>query len=188
MTTDYEAIKEYALAAFPPSITWKVEQVPNASGEADEWKRNAAKFRLTLTNGRTSETFDYWLGCGHWKWKSEYGMGVPEAARMAHGKIRSPADCLQSKLLCFEDKQSIIRRCKCDAPHPIDIINCLLMDASAAEQTFDEWCSDFGCDPDSRKAEATYRACDENGKRLYRVLGRELCDTIRQRIDENGGL
>ena len=188
MPTDYAAIKEYALSAFPPSITWQVKQVPNDTAEPDEWKRNAAKFQLALTNGRVSETFNYWMGCGHWKWKVPYGHGVPEGAIMAHGRIRTPAECLQSALLCFQDKARIIRLCRCDAPHPIDIIHCLLLDASAAEQTFDEWCGDFGYDTDIRKAEETYRACDDVGKRLYRVLGRDLCDTIRQRIDERGGL
>lgn len=197
MTTDYEATKEYAMSALPPSITWQVKQVPNESTEADDWKRNAARFQLTLTNGRTSEAFDYWLGCGHWKWKKTqrfYEWSVPGCIQRFFEQATRPTPAKILSLTFSDSKTAdevrawVLKNSVCDAPHPIDIINCLLMDASATEQTFDEWCREFDCDPDSRKAEATYRACDENGKRLYRVLGRELCDTIRQRIDENGGL
>jgi len=197
MTIDYAEIKEYALSAFPTSITWQVKQVPNDSAEKDEWKRNAAKFQLTLTNGRVSETFDYWLGCGHWKWSKTqrfFEWSVPACLLRRFEQATRPTPAQILALKCSDAKTAeevrawVMKNRVCDTPHPIDIINFLLMDASATEQTFEEWCSEFGYDTDSRKAEETYRACDEAGKRLYRVLCRDLCDTIRQRIEERGGL
>ncbi|MNR67782.1 hypothetical protein D3C85_1919640 [compost metagenome] len=35
------------------------------------------------------------------------------------------------------------------------------MDSSGAEQNFHDWCSDFGYDNDSLKAQQTYNACCE---------------------------
>jgi hypothetical protein len=59
----------------------------------------------------------------------------------------------------------------CEEPTADGVLDCLLSDASAGEQTFEEFCSDFGYDSDSRKAEATYRACAAMAPRLRRFLG-----------------
>ena len=65
---------------------------------------------------------------------------------------------------------------ECDASKPgappsvADVLSCLLSDANAIHMTFEEWCSDFGYDSDSRKAEKTYLACVAMGRDVYRVL------------------
>ena len=51
------------------------------------------------------------------------------------------------------------------------VLDCLLSDASAGEMTFEEFCSEFGYDTDSRKAEATYRACVRSRAGVLRLLG-----------------
>lgn len=56
-------------------------------------------------------------------------------------------------------------------PTAADVLACVCSDARADEQTFEDWCSDFGMDPDSRKAEATYKACAAMGPRVRRFLG-----------------
>src|SRR6185369_7573188 len=46
-------------------------------------------------------------------------------------------------------------------PSAADVLACLASDATSAEnaRSFEEWCSDFGTDTDSRRAERTYNAC-----------------------------
>jgi hypothetical protein len=44
-------------------------------------------------------------------------------------------------------------------PRPADVLSSLLLDVTSADQSFEDWASDFGYDDDSRKAEATYNAC-----------------------------
>jgi hypothetical protein len=45
-------------------------------------------------------------------------------------------------------------------PDAADVLYSLVMDASVLDsRSFEEWAADFGFDPDSRKAEAMYRAC-----------------------------
>lgn len=51
-------------------------------------------------------------------------------------------------------------------PELADVMSCLLFDADAADQTFDDWCADFGYDTDSRKAFATYDACAQTARGL----------------------
>lgn len=57
------------------------------------------------------------------------------------------------------------------APKLEDVLHSLLSDGEAAEYTFEDWASNFGYDTDSRKAEATYRACVDVGIRLRKLLG-----------------
>jgi hypothetical protein len=46
------------------------------------------------------------------------------------------------------------------------ILACLVQDAVGSSQTFDDWCSDYGYDTDSRKALEIYMACQEIAKKL----------------------
>lgn len=56
-------------------------------------------------------------------------------------------------------------------PTAAGVLECLLSDAQAEGQTFEEWCSDLGEDPDSRRALATFEACRKIGEGLRRLLG-----------------
>lgn len=57
-------------------------------------------------------------------------------------------------------------------PELADVIASLVMDASVIDaSTFEEWARDLGYDTDSRKAEATYRACLETALKLRNGVG-----------------
>jgi hypothetical protein len=58
-----------------------------------------------------------------------------------------------------------------DEPDAAGVLECLLSDASSADQDFEGWCSDLGENTDSRKAHATWRACQRIALRLRRLLG-----------------
>lgn len=58
------------------------------------------------------------------------------------------------------------------APSAADVLSCLLSDASVEDATsFEDWCSDYGYDTDSRSAEKTYRDCLFQTKELRAFLG-----------------
>ena len=59
------------------------------------------------------------------------------------------------------------------APSPSEVLACYCREGLDADQSFENWCADFGYDSDSRKALDTYNACTENGKKARRVLGAE---------------
>lgn len=56
-------------------------------------------------------------------------------------------------------------------PTTADVLACLCSDARFGESSFGDFCSDMGLDEDSRKAEATWRACVAMGPRVRQFLG-----------------
>lgn len=58
-------------------------------------------------------------------------------------------------------------------PSVEDVLDCLAMDASVVANagSFEDWCGEYGYDTDSRKAERTYAACQEQAQGLERLLG-----------------
>ena len=60
------------------------------------------------------------------------------------------------------------------------LLHSLILDGAAAEQTFAEWCADFGYDVDSRKALATYEACQKGFDKLRKVFTGAQIEHIRE--------
>ena len=56
-------------------------------------------------------------------------------------------------------------------PLAADVLCSLASDSRAIEQTFEEWCSDYGSDTDSIRARAVYDACCTIAMELIRLLG-----------------
>lgn len=62
-----------------------------------------------------------------------------------------------------------------------DVIYSLVMDGGAIDyRDFEDWAADYGYDTDSRKAEATYRACLEIGLKLRNTLGEAKLNELRE--------
>jgi hypothetical protein len=91
------------------------------------------------------------------------------------GKLAAIPDTLQA----FDRRQSVaktqwesdILECvrRVWLPESVDVIQSLL--SSATEESFDEWCGDYGSDTDSRKALATWETCREIERVMRRVFG-----------------
>ena len=57
------------------------------------------------------------------------------------------------------------------APKAADVLSCIASDSATVENSdFEEFCSEFGYDSDSRKTEKTYKACEHMAKRLQNWL------------------
>jgi hypothetical protein len=76
------------------------------------------------------------------------------------------------------------RRLRPVPPRAADVLHSLILDSSAADQTFESWCSEFGYDTDSRKAEATYRECQKNADKLARVLDRRAREELAELLQD----
>lgn len=61
-----------------------------------------------------------------------------------------------------------------DEPDAEGVLECLLSDASGADESFESWCADYGYDSDSRKAERTYKLIQSQTAKLRRLLGDEF--------------
>lgn len=57
-------------------------------------------------------------------------------------------------------------------PDAADVLDCLASDASGVEnsQSFEDWCSEYGYNTDSRKAHRTYTICKREAERLRKFL------------------
>jgi hypothetical protein len=64
------------------------------------------------------------------------------------------------------------------APKAAEVLDCIASDASGADGSFEDFCSNFGYDEDSRKAEKTYKACKHQGERLRKFLGDDAFQTL----------
>ena len=88
-------------------------------------------------------------------------------------------------LVPFTQGAAYQKRGKPTPPELDSVLNCLASDASGYDNSwdFEDWCSEYGYDTDSRKAEKTYRAIGEQAKKLRHLLGedgyRELLDAER---------
>lgn len=61
-------------------------------------------------------------------------------------------------------------------PTAADVLNCLASDSASVEnaRSFEDWASDLGYDPDSRKAEKIFKACETQAEKLKKFLGDDL--------------
>lgn len=61
-----------------------------------------------------------------------------------------------------------------------DVLDCIAADCSGAlnARGFEDWASEYGYDPDSRKAEDTYRACQIQLRDIERLLGAKLVQEL----------
>lgn len=67
-----------------------------------------------------------------------------------------------------------------EAPAAADVLNCLAMDAAGFEnaRSFSEWCSEYGYDVDSRKAEHIYKTVARQTAKLRALLGQDNYETL----------
>ncbi len=68
-------------------------------------------------------------------------------------------------------------------PTDEDVMICLIADYSVTDETFEEFCANFGYDEDSRKAEKIYKQCVRNGKKIKKLLGPDLDSVFTQYQD-----
>lgn len=64
-----------------------------------------------------------------------------------------------------------------------DLLNafyCFLSDAASGNQSFNEFCREFGYDEDSISARDTWRACQQSLEKAKRILNTDLYDFLNE--------
>jgi hypothetical protein len=59
-------------------------------------------------------------------------------------------------------------------PTAIEVLGCLASDSRSADYKFEDWCSELGFDPDSRKHEAIFKTVQKQAAALKKFLGDDL--------------
>lgn len=116
------------------------------SAKSDDWHKTAHEWRVSI-NG---EDFPYWTGQG---WREPFPHSKADYNRLKN----------QNRL------DELLKISKPKPPSLDDVLHSLVMDASAEEEGFEDWCADLGFDPDSRKALETYLTCQNNVRRLRKT-------------------
>ena len=100
-----------------------------------------------------SMTVPYFCGSGH----------------VAYDQKRKPSDVEIGK----EEKtgHNYGKRKFAVAPDAPGVLESLILDSSACQETFADWCGNFGYSEDSRKALALYLRCQEIGRDVQKLLG-----------------
>lgn len=63
-------------------------------------------------------------------------------------------------------------------PELDEVLSCLASDSSLVDQTFENFCDEFGYEHDSRKHKRTYNACIKQGNQLLALLGKDAFDEL----------
>ncbi len=117
-------------------------------------------------------TTDYSAGCGHCPSYKQGRMTVDEDKCV---RLECEHGCATSGLGFFPARGKPI------LPALADVLSSLVMDAEVIDHgTFEEWADNLGMDKDSRKAEATYKACLEIGLKLRNALGEDGLKRLRE--------
>jgi hypothetical protein len=173
------AISDLEIAMVAVFIPWSKSRSSRSLKQGAHVTERSLNWRVTLKrNGREILTTDYTAGIGHApSYKQGVRMTLDSEAALLHeterGTVAKPSANLRH---VFSGKPIAADIC--------DVVYSLVSDARAIDYpSFEAWASDYGYDVDSRKAEATYRACLEIGLALRASLGdsgfaklREACN------------
>lgn len=69
-------------------------------------------------------------------------------------------------------------------PTQASVLYCLLLDAEASNDSFNNWCDAFGYDNDSLLAFKTYQACCDSAIQLSKVFTREQLNELNVLLEE----
>lgn len=126
-----------------------------------EWKCD--QWFCTFTSGKTSEHFDYFTGLGHRETVSGFKAVHMPGARMIKGHWQAT---------------------KPKAPDAASVLYCLILDSSACDQSFSDWCADYGYDTDSRKALETYLSCQASAEKMKRIFSHDVLAQLRDALQD----
>lgn len=146
--------------------------VPFSQSRNKDEKLPSLNWRVTVKrNGRDVLACDYSAGMAHCPCYSQ--LKGPKTTLANDAMIR--AECEKGRAVFISGPLAgQARASKPILPDPLNVLYSLHSDADALNfATFEDWAASFGYDPDSRSAEATYRACLEIGLKLRAALGEE---------------
>lgn len=118
----------------------------------DQWECDA--WRVTIKGARSQYESDYFSGLGH---RAKPGAAVERSIRYRYGKSA-------------ERTQEWRDACKPVPPDAAGVLWSLLIDSSAENIGFADWCDQYGFSADSIKALKTYHACQETARNLRLVF------------------
>ena len=187
---DHQIAKE-ELTTFVAALPIKC-QITDAAGCVSEF--NTDKKRLVslkyavVINGHL---FDYNMGIGHIPWDrvdvkntrikgGQYFTNLSEADWCFFNTHKIHPHATFMDLEGWASACARLAKMTGTKPSVEDVLAAVARDAEALTMTFPDWAGNFGYDTDSRKAEETYNACVDNGRKLRRFLSADQINTLSE--------
>lgn len=147
-------------------------------------------WRVTLICDERSESFNFSTGAGHiqakpknkWFPSSYYPIGQLKKASETSVYYNFKEKRFQPNFrgCSAYDIELYAKVFEAKPPSIDDVLGCLALDASVLDDTFANWCSNFGYDPDSRKAFNIWNACMDNTLRFKNLIGADNLEALRK--------
>jgi hypothetical protein len=164
--TDHQAIVDVINEL---GLEVKSEFVPWSRSRNADKKEPSLNWKVTLVRkGREILTTDYGAGCGHCpsykRAKSPFKQTVDEFDAIKRECETGREARIGSEYWQWKGKPIL--------PKQLDVIHSLISDSDVLNySTYEDWASNLGYDPDSRKGEAIYRACLEIALKMRNAIG-----------------
>jgi hypothetical protein len=122
------------------------------------------------------QSFTYKMGIGHRK-LTKYMEHQVKNKRERNVLNRIPKKSVENYRLYINElkRDTVIDKKPCID----DVFYSLVMDSMAMEESFKDWCYNFGYDTDSRKALNIYLKCQDNANKLKK-LGVNISETLEK--------
>lgn len=135
----------------------------------NNWLHDA--YKVVFTKANKSHSFDYKQGIGHRVNKLPIKSENNKPLKLAQ-KLSNDKSLYNKNQPTWGQKQWLV------LPTAASVIWSLMLDSSACNESFGDWCSNYGYDEDSRKALELYLECQAVGQKLGFLSG------IRSQIEE----
>jgi len=162
MTTDKPNPTHEAVDALLAANGVTVAIAGAGATKRDDWECDA--WRVTFRRSNKEFTTDYFTGIGH--------RSKPTPHHGASYTVNT---------LAWHSWQATRKPVK---PHVAGVLQSLILDASALDENFGDWCANFDYSEDSIKALGTYTACCDNGRKLRATLGRDLVEQLAKLLED----
>jgi hypothetical protein len=191
---DYDAIKTQVDEKLKGwGIAYAVRYVGETKREGwqcDAWRISFARVSnpARLPGTMTIET-DYYTGLGHRR--------MPDAFYFNGNRVRAERVIRHAGMMPLlgiynpngKRDQAVLEKAidavsKPVKPKAANVLHGLLMDSDACDMSFNYWCSDHGCSPDSISALNTYQACCKIGEDMRRMFTADQRQTIADMLSE----
>lgn len=149
-----------AIEALPVKIDYVGETTRDNDWQCDQW-------RVTISSNAGFHSIDYFTGLG----------------------LRSPIPALyltsnppRPGTVAYAQLENATRKPR--KPKVADVLHSLIMDASAADENFHDWCANFGYSDDSIKALNTYKASLETAQALRKHFSPDTLRQVRELLQD----
>jgi hypothetical protein len=179
-----EAMDRLGLEVKAVFVPWSKSRNYKEGAKVSEMSLN---WRVTLLrNGREVLTTDYSAGTGHCPaYKADIKAMGHSNSLMRGEAIHQECETGLPSLPRSDGSVYINRSGKPILPDPLDVLHSLVMDSDALDHsTYEDWASDLGYDPDSRKGEAIYRACLEIALKMRNGIGEDGLAQLREAFQD----